>query len=335
MTTPLQVSALERAWSDSRATVSALLAAAAAPRPSEAGAQYGAPRSSEACAGLPRGAPVEVPSTARFEEEEATDEESLRTVGALRRELLQVRQKARKLMEDKEKELGRLKSTLTELQGRAEKAESALREVLTRHEIERIEMHQQAATRIATAERSLSDAAQAAAAAAAAATAAAAARGASSSTAAPEAATAEAAAAEAPTAEAATATTPPETPARAAPPHSLLVAPPLSLLSPVQTDIGSGYIGSGLSSTSGLMQLAQQQAMRDAQMRDHHLELAELRARLASADDAYENLRREMRELEMRSRRGGASVDYVKCLVLQLLQVSVVNCLLIASSDCL
>jgi hypothetical protein len=83
------------------------------------------------------------------------------------------------------------------------------------------------------------------------------------------------------------------------------------------------------------MQLAQQQAMRDAQMRDHHLELAELRARLASADDAYENLRREMRELEMRSRRGGASVDYVKCLVLQLLQVSVVNCLLIALSDCL
>jgi chemotaxis protein histidine kinase CheA len=333
MTTPHQVSALERAWSDSRATVSALLAAAAAPRPSEAGAQYGAPRSSEACAGLPRGAPVEVPSTARFEEEEATDEESLRTVGALRRELLQVRQKARKLMEDKEKELGRLKSTLTESQGRAEKAESALREALTRHEVERIEMHQQAAARIAAAERSLSDAAQAAAAAAAAG--AAAARGASSSTAAPEAATAEAAAAEAPTAEAATATTPPETPARAAPPHSLLVAPPLSLLSPVQTDIGSGYIGSGLSSTSGLMQLAQQQAMRDAQMRDHHLELAELRARLASADDAYENLRREMRELEMRSRRGGASVDYVKCLVLQLLQVSVVNCLLMASSDCL
>ena len=333
MTTPHQVSALERAWSDSRATVSALLAAAAAPRPSEAGAQYGAPRSSEAGAGLPRGAPVEVPSTARFEEEEATDEGSLRTVGALRRELLQVRQKARKLMEDKEKELGRLKSTLTESQGRAEKAESALREALTRHEVERIEMHQQAAARIAAAERSLSDAAQAAAAAAAAG--AAAARGASSSTAAPEAATAEAAAAEAPTAEAATATTPPETPARAAPPHSLLVAPPLSLLSPVQTDIGSGYIGSGLSSTSGLMQLAQQQAMRDAQMRDHHLELAELRARLASADDAYENLRREMRELEMRSRRGGASVDYVKCLVLQLLQVSVVNCLLIASSDCL
>ena len=325
MTTPHQVSALERAWSDSRATVSALLAAAAAPRPSEAGAQYGAPRSSEAGAGLPRGAPVEVPSTARFEEEEATDEGSLRTVGALRRELLQVRQKARKLMEDKEKELGRLKSTLTESQGRAEKAESALREALTRHEVERIEMHQQAAARIAAAERSLSDAAQAAAAAAAAATAAAAARGASSSTAAPEAATAEAAAA----------TTPPETPARAAPPHSLLVAPPLSLLSPVQTDIGSGYIGSGLSSTSGLMQLAQQQAMRDAQMRDHHLELAELRARLASADDAYENLRREMREREMRSRRGGASVDYVKCLVLQLLQVSVVNCLLIASSDCL
>ena len=325
MTTPHQVSALERAWSDSRATVSALLAAAAAPRPSEAGAQYGAPRSSEAGAGLPRGAPVEVPSTARFEEEEATDEESLRTVGALRRELLQVRQKARKLMEDKEKELGRLKSTLTESQGRVEKAESALREALTRHEVERIEMHQQAAARIAAAERSLSDAAQAAAAAAAAAAGAAAARGASSSTAAPEAATAEAAAA----------TTPPETPARAAPPHSLLVAPPLSLLSPVQTDIGSGYIGSGLSSTSGLMQLAQQQAMRDAQMRDHHLELAELRARLASADDAYENLRREMRELEMRSRRGGASVDYVKCLVLQLLQVSVVNCLLIASSDCL
>ena len=323
MTTPHQVSALERAWSDSRATVSALLAAAAAPRPSEAGAQYGAPRSSEAGAGLPRGAPVEVPSTARFEEEEATDEGSLRTVGALRRELLQVRQKARKLMEDKEKELGRLKSTLTESQGRVEKAESALREALTRHEVERIEMHQQAAARIAAAERSLSDAAQAAAAAAAAG--AAAARGASSSTAAPEAATAEAAAA----------TTPPETPARAAPPHSLLVAPPLSLLSPVQTDIGSGYIGSGLSSTSGLMQLAQQQAMRDAQMRDHHLELAELRARLASADDAYENLRSEMRELEMRSRRGGASVDYVKCLVLQLLQVSVVNCLLIASSDCL
>ena len=318
MTTPHQVSALERAWSDSRATVSALLAAAAAPRPSEAGAQYGAPRSSEAGAGLPRGAPVEVPSTARFEEEEATDEGSLRTVGALRRELLQVRQKARKLMEDKEKELGRLKSTLTESQGRAEKAESALREALTRHEVERIEMHQQAAARIAAAERSLSDAAQAAAAAAAAG--AAAARGASSSTAAPEAATAEAAAA----------TTPPETPARAAPPHSLLVAPPLSLLSPVQTDIGSG-----LSSTSGLMQLAQQQAMRDAQMRDHHLELTELRARLASADDAYENLRREMREREMRSRRGGASVDYVKCLVLQLLQVSVVNCLLIASSDCL
>jgi septal ring factor EnvC (AmiA/AmiB activator) len=274
-----------------------------------------------------------VPSTARFEEEEASDEESLRTVGALRRELLQVRQKARKLMEDKEKELGRLKSTLTESQGRVEKAESALREALTRHEVERIEMHQQAAARIAAAERSLSDAAQAAAAAAAAG--AAAAKGASSSTAAPEAATAEAAAA----------TTPPETPARAAPPHSLLVAPPLSLLSPVQTDIGSGYIGSGyigsgyigsgLSSTSGLMQLAQQQAMRDAQMRDHHLELAELRARLASADDAYVNLRREMRELEMRSRRGGASVDYVKCLVLQLLQVSVVNCLLIASSDCL
>ncbi|KOO26983.1 hypothetical protein Ctob_000882, partial [Chrysochromulina tobinii] len=121
--------------------------------------------------------------------------------------------------------------------------------------------------------------------------------------------------------------TPPETPARAAPPHSLLVAPPLSLLSPVQTDIGSGYIGSGLSSTSGLMQLAQQQAMRDAQMRDHHLELAELRARLASADDAYENLRREMRELEMRSRRGGASVDYVKCLVLQLLQCLVLQLL--------
>ena len=149
MTTPHQVSALERAWSDSRATVSALLAAAAAPRPSEAGAQYGAPRSSEAGAGLPRGAPVEVPSTARFEEEEATDEGSLRTVGALRRELLQVRQKARKLMEDKEKELGRLKSTLTESQGRAEKAESALREALTRHEVERIEMHQQAAARIA------------------------------------------------------------------------------------------------------------------------------------------------------------------------------------------
>jgi hypothetical protein len=30
-----------------------------------------------------------------------------------------------------------------------------------------------------------------------------------------------------------------------------------------------------------------------------------------------------------------ASMDYVECLVLQLLQVSVVNCLLIASSDCL
>ena len=317
--------------------MSALLAAAAAPRPSEAGAQYGAsrpsdsgaqygaPRPSEAGAGLAHGASVEAPSTARFEEEEeATDEESVRTVGALRRELLHVRHKARKLMEEKDNELGRLKSTLSELHGRAEKAESALREALSRHEVERIEMHQQTAARIATAERSSSDAAQAAAAAAAEAAAAGAAGGASSSTAAPEAATA----------DAATTTKPPKTPettpVQAAPPYSLLVAPPLSLLSPVHTDIRSG-----LSSTLGLMQLAQQQAMRDAQMRDHDLELAELRARLASADEAYENLRREMRELEMRSRRGGASMEYVKCLVLQLLQVSVVNCILIAASDCL
>lgn len=315
--------------------MSALLAAAAAPRPSEAGAQYGAsrpsdsgaqygaPRPSEAGAGLAHGASVEAPSTALFEEE-ATDEESVRTVGALRRELLHVRHKARKLMEEKDNELGRLKSTLSELHGRAEKAESALREALSRHEVERIEMHQQTAARIATAERSSSDAAQAAAAAAAEAAAAGAAGGASSSTAAPEAATA----------DAATTTQPPKTPettpVQAAPPYSLLVAPPLSLLSPVHTDIGSG-----LSSTLGLMQLAQQQAMRDAQMRDHDLELAELRARLASADEAYENLRREMRELEMRSRRGGASMEYVKCLVLQLLQVSVVNCILIAASDCL
>ena len=75
-----------------------------------------------------------------------------------------------------------------------------------------------------------------------------------------------------------------------------------------------------LGSTSALLQMAQQQAARDAMVTDVRRELDEAYRQISEASEVEAALRRRLRESEMADRRASASVDYVKCLVLQLLR---------------
>ena len=81
-----------------------------------------------------------------------------------------------------------------------------------------------------------------------------------------------------------------------------------------------------------LLQLAQQQAARDGQLaqqraaRDEQTsrlqhELTAAREEAARQQTAEAKLRTQLQQLEMRERREGASVEYIKCLVLKLLSL--------------
>ena len=95
---------------------------------------------------------------------------------------------------------------------------------------------------------------------------------------------------------------------------------------------GAASLLGGLSSEGELLQLAQQQAARDGQLaqqqaaRDEQTtrlqqELSEARDEVARRQAAEVELRGQLQQLEMREKREGASVEYIKCLVLKLLSL--------------
>ena len=76
---------------------------------------------------------------------------------------------------------------------------------------------------------------------------------------------------------------------------------------------------SGGTSTEALIQLAQQQASRDAQVTAVRRELSEAHAQLATAVEVEASLRERLRDGEMSDKRASASSEYIKCIVLKLL----------------
>lgn len=248
---------------------------------------------------------------------------------ALRRELTEMRTKARKLMESKDAEVTRQRNAASEAQAKAAEAARALRAAEAKVELE-------AAARVA-AERALAAAESEPESTLV--------RGgtrglslmaseapASPDTGARAGAVIAVAVAETPTAQRVDDGPPPQKPNRYE----------LSLLGPTTdgtlgdaaasgstADAGHGdasarHGASMVSSTGGsaetfLHQLAQQQAARDAQVSDIVSELEMTRGQLRTSEAEVERLRRRVREEEMRDVRSTASIDYVKCLVLQLL----------------
>ena len=227
-----------------------------------------------------------------------------KATASLRRELSEVRQKARRLMEDKDKELARTKAHAAEAHARASQLEQRLKEAEVRAELEAAERAAEAMN--AAAERAAAE--QEAAAQTV------------SARAAPNGAAA--------MAGASVGMAPSEATAGALAPADILEQSRAA-----EAEVGEGgavrgpAVGTELSLLSGslgptgaLLQLAQQQASRDAQVNGVHRELSQLRDELASAGATEAALREQLREVEMTDRRSAASSEYVKCLVLKLLQ---------------
>jgi hypothetical protein len=194
---------------------------------------------------------------------------------ALRRELAEVRQRARRLMEEKEREITRWRATAAQAQARASRAEAMQLEA----EAARVAAESAAAAegerrRKREEQRGEKDAVQQ--------------RHQQCTVAGAEDAVSHIAA------------------------HT--ADPPLSLIG-----------ASGSSEATALLHMAQQQAARDAEVHDVQRALDEARAALADAGTKEVELRARLRQSEMVDRRASASVDYIKCLVLQLLRTEESN----------